>query len=200
MIFCYLIGSITTFSVKKVKKETRHRAEQDLSADNAVGGLLVSSYGSVTEADASSPLQNQGKSQPTVFSSSRSILCRCFGQSAYSYQRTILSGASGLEKIVKIAMSAAQRRCQTLLLQSIAKVVDCQWQANSSIITRLTALQSAQPFVSLVPQQSWPLNCLARRHTSHKNNVPRDWVESRQQLFPRLAQHSFSQQAGVLCT
>ncbi len=75
-VSCYLIGSITTLSVKKVKKGTRNRAEQDFSADNAVGALLVSSYGSVTEADASSPFPKiQATFQPAVFSSVRTILC-----------------------------------------------------------------------------------------------------------------------------
>ncbi|BDA47473.1 probable cardiolipin synthase (CMP-forming) [Coccomyxa sp. Obi] len=95
-------------------------------------------------------------------------------------------------------MSAAQKRCQILLLQSIAKVVDIQCRANSSIPTRLNAVQFAQPFVSLVPQQTWPLDWLARRHTYHKHNVTREWVDNHQQLFPRLAQHSFSQHAGLI--
>lgn len=161
--------------------------------------FLSAVTGALRKLTPAAPLQSPTSSQPTVFSSGRTILYRCFWHSAYSHQRTIQSGASCIEKVVKIAMSAAQRRCQILLLQSIAKLVDCQWHTSSSLTTRLTALQFAQPLVSLVPQQKWSLDGLARRHTYHKNYAHNEWIDNHKQIFPRPAQHNFSLQAGALC-
>ena len=181
------------------RRTTSQRADGALRADKAAcrAGRLRAP-GTVTEAD-----WPWASKIPSPSARADRISGTALGDYTYGLRLKILASDLLWVQQIEREMSAAQRRCQTLLLQGMTRGLKCYLQSHSSLLTRLTGLTSSsatlqlvQPIVSLVPQAIW-LDSWSARSLTPQPPLFQDRPANGQGLFPRVVQTSLSQQAGA---